>query len=898
MTIRTPQFETRGRTDRSAVHSTRWFLRALCVCASVLCLPALAAETLPDDAAEFLTSHCADCHTGETAEGNVRFNLQPISWQASATTDFWERVYNAISKKEMPPSDADQPTAAERRQILGWLERQLTIHAKPGGTVIRRLNREEYENTIRDLFDYREFKVPDAFPSDDSEHGFDNIGQGLILSPPLMAQYLELATQVADYILPPDTGPRIAASQHYEIGATGLAESSLTSIEGDRFRIVSSKENAHTAGWPSRFAARQSGVYRLKISATTLQTDRMHHPRQQTPFQMSIYAKPKTKQTYDPFDKIRKLAQFDVDPGKADPQSFTCEIELNKGEAFGIRWANGPFQSRDSLIERLRQDRRLHAAMLALGKDPRGMSQGQYYQEVSSLLKGELDVDDPRLDDPFRQLGFGGIGQKDGPQLMVQWFVHEEFRRFGPALDITDVSIEGPLRLIEDAEMRTRRRRTAQFLGRREVGATDREFAEQVLRRFLPRAYRHPAADDQVQDYVNLVMQNRGPGGRVEDGLHVAVRRALISPQFVYRSAREGKLDDFDLASRLSYFLTSAPPDDTLRQLAEQGELSSPDVLKRETLRLLASPHSKNFVHSFTGQWLGTRLLHDIMPDPRLFFYYEAHRQAMTDEVEMLFDEILRQNHPVDTFIDPGFSYRNKHLNKIYGDNLTSPKMQRVSLERGGRQGGVLGLAAIMMATANGVDTHPVQRGVWLLDNVFGTPTPEPPNNVPAISPDTTGTTTMRSLVEAHRADASCASCHDKIDPLGMVLENFDPVGRWRDHYPIFIQPKDGEEALKAQFYANTGKGTKAGPQVDSVGVLPDGTRLDDVTDLKRYLKSNIHIFARCVARKLLVYATGRPMNFGDERVIDQLVHDVQQQGNGFRDLIVAIVQSESFGAK
>ena len=264
----------------------------------------------------------------------------------------------------------------------------------------------------------------------------------------------------------------------------------------------------------------------------------------------------------------------------------------------------------------------------------------------------------------------------------------------------------------------------------------------------------------------------------------------------------------------------------------------------------------------------------------------------------MLIDEILRENHSIGTFIDLGFSYRNKHLNKIYGDDPESPKMQRVSLKRGGRQGGVLGMAAIMMATANRVDTRPVQRGVWLLENVFGTPTPEPPNSVPAISPDTTGKTTMRSLVEARRADQSCASCHDKIDPLGMVLETFGPVGRWRDHYPVFFQPKDGEEKLKAPFYANTGKGTRAGPKVDAIGTLPDGTRLENVNDLKRYLRSSIEIFSRCVTRKVLVYATGRAINFGDERVIDQIVRDVRKDGNGFRDLVVAVVQSESFATK
>ena len=860
-----------------------------------------AADPLPDSASQFLTKHCADCHSGDEPEGEVQFDLQPIKWQTADSVNFWERVYNAVADKEMPPSDADQPSDEERKQMVEWLERELTEHAKPGGTTIRRLNREEYENTIRDLFDFPEFKVPDAFPSDDSEHGFDNIGAGLVLSPPLMAQYLELATQVADYIVPPDTGPEIAKPQRYDIGATGLAESALTTVEGDRFRIASSKkENAHTAGWPVRFSAPKSGVYRLTIDASTFQTDKMFYPREEKPFRLSVYAKLKTAQTYDHFDKVRKLADFDVETNKEAPQTFACEIELNKGEAFGLRWANGPIDSNGFNKVRLKQDRRMHAAMLAIGKDPRGMSQEQYYKEAVELMKGKLDVDDPRLDERLENRGFGGIGQRKGPQLMVNWFVHEEVRRYGPALDITDVSIEGPLRLIEDEEMRAQKNRTARFLGKRAEDATDREYAEAVLRRFLPRAYRRSVSNEQVQTYVELAMRQTEstPNARVEDGLHVALRRALVSPNFIYRSPQPGRLDDFDLASRLSYFLTSAPPDDELFDLAKQGKLSNPEVLERETLRLLKSPRSKNFVQSFTGQWLGTRLLHDIMPDPRLFFYYEAHRKAMTDEVEMLFEEILRDNLNVDTFIDPGFSYRHRILNKIYGDELVGNEMQRVELERGGREGGVLGLSAVMMATANGVDTHPVQRGVWLLENVFGTPTPEPPDNVPAIAPDTTGTTTMRSLIEKHRADESCARCHDKIDPLGMVLENFDPVGRWRDHYPIYVQPKDGEEALKEQFYANTGKGTKAGPVIDSVGVLPDGTQLRDVTDLKRYLTENIDIFSRCVTSKLLVYATGRPMNFGDGRVIDQIVSDVKSDGNGFRDLVVAIVQSDAFAVK
>lgn len=884
-----------------------WRLRTLVISvalsAILLVKPANAYESFPASARQFFTVHCVDCHAGKQAEGAVNLDLHRVDWSAKSTT-VWERVYKALVHHEMPPSDADQPSDDERKQMVQWLEGQLTRHSKIGGTVLRRLNRQEYENTIRDLFDMPNFEVPDAFPSDDSDYGFDNVGEALILSPPLLAQYLELATLVADEILPPDNGPVVAHFRQIDIGAPGLAPSAGTSVEGDRFRITASSPwNAFTAGWPTRFEAHQSGVYRLTVDATAFQTDKMFYPRQDKPFCLEVYAKMKNEQTYSAFKKIRKVAQFDVETNRDGPQTFTCEIELNVGEAFGVRWENGPNHTRNSPGERVKQDRRAYAALLQLGKDSRGMAVAQYYDETTALMNSdELDLNDPRLETPIGRIGFLGGPTPRG--LMPHWFLNEELRRIGPALDVTDVSIEGPLRLIEDETTRVSKTRTAQFLGKRSPAASDREYAEAVLRRFLPQAFRRPVRDEEVRAYLELAMRavtsptGSTKLGRVEDGLHVAVRRALASPNFLYRSPRPGQLDDHGLASRLSYFLTQSPPDRELSELASRGQLSDPEVLEREALRLLRSPRCENFVHSFTGQWLGTRLLVDIMPDPRLVKYYEQHRRSMTDEVELFFAEILRENLSIESFIDPSFSYRNEDSNRFYGGSLKGKEMQRVELEPGDRHGGVLGLAAVMMATANGVDTHPVQRGVWLLNNVFGTPVPEPPPNVPAIAPDTNGTTTIKMQLAAHREDASCARCHNLIDPLGMVMENFDPVGRWRENYPIYTQPADGEEALKKQFYSNSGKGTKAGPVVDSVGVLSDGTRLEDVTDLKRYLLENSDMFSRCLTSKLLVYATGRPMNFADHRIVDQIVDDVKSGGNGFRDLIVALILSKTFGTK
>ena len=274
------------------------------------------------------------------------------------------------------------------------------------------------------------------------------------------------------------------------------------------------------------------------------------------------------------------------------------------------------------------------------------------------------------------------------------------------------------------------------------------------------------------------------------------------------------------------------------------------------------------------------------MPDSRLINWNEKDQAAIIAETELFVAEILRRNHPIDTFIDPSFTYLNKRNARLYGIKFpNSEKMTRVQIERGGRHGGILGQASIMMATANGVDTQPVLRGVWLLENILGDPVPEPPPDVPAVEPDTRGAKSIRELLKKHNSDSNCSSCHKKIDPPGFALENFDPIGRWRDHYPVY--EKVGEKVVR-----------KDGLPVDSSGTMRDGTRLKDVTDLKRYLVENIDIFGKCLAEKLLVYATGRDLSYGEKVELDRIVEQVRMKGNGFQDLIVALVLSESFRTK
>ena len=703
-------------------------------------------------------------------------------------------------------------------------------------------------------------------------------------------------------------------SQLYEIEPDGFftSEGGGAALAEDRYRLASSRNMASAAAWTSPFEVPHSGIYRLQIDADVFQTDQMQYPFRESPFQLAVYARQNGEQKYALFENLRNLGNFLVAPGTEQPSRFQIEVELFKGEVIGFRWTDGPAYSvpagslefsRDFILGRLAVDKPLYAALLTLKREQRSAGQVEFYEIVQNILQsGELDLEDPRLEVLPENIG-GGIG--DNYHNWVKAIVLEENHRFGPAIDLWKLEVEGPFRLIDDEETIVRRERSQRFLGERAPGVSDEAFAGIFLDRFLSQAFRRPVSEDQLETYLDVVRGHLSefPEARVEDALHLAVRRALVSPNFLYRSTTPGILDDWALASRLSYFLTSAPPDEHLRALAGKGELSSPEILEQETRRLLSLPERKRFIHNFTGQWLGTRKLSGIMPDPRLFrfqattrmFFGEGHRRAMIDEAELLFDEILVENHPLETFIDPGFSYRNHPLTDIYGGELEGQEMRRVTFPTGARQGGIVGMAAVMMATANGVDTHPVHRGVWLLENVIGKPTPPPPPNVPAVAPDTSGTVTMRQQMKAHTADPSCASCHVKIDPLGYIMESFDPIGRWRDNYPIYTDPPDGSVELEEEFYSSKGKGGRWGPEIDPSAVLPDGTNLKDVTDLKRYMVENIDTFTHCLTEKLLTYGAGRPLGFGDRRVVHDIVEESSAEGFGFQDLIVATVLSESF---
>ena len=833
----------------------------------------------------FFRKHCLECHSGDSPEGNVNLEFHEPDWSRPSVSRLVEKVLAATEDERMPPVDADQPAKVERDQAVRQLHAALKKNVRPGGTVLRRLNRAEYEYTIRDVLGVP-FTAPPSFPADAEVNGFDRVGAGLVLSPPLMEQYFLVATDVADLVIPPLREKVKVKARTVFLGPDDFS----VNFEGSKVREVGSEKVlrlvtknevlVRSSTWPTRFEAQHSGEYSLAIQAGAFQ------PVDDQPLKLRLLAFRSTAGSFKSVYDLRQLGELEIavtETAGERAAPHKLNVELNKGETIAFYWANSSFgwdrNGREEAARQLRQrlkDPAKYAAWLKMGFD-RGRTPTAGWLQMKKLVNSDgLDLQDARLEKLPKR--FPATHQN---QLM--WLFEVMHHEVGPALDIRSMSVTGPNRLIEDPETRQQRKRTGRFLGQRE-GRSDREYATDILAPFLEKAYRRPPTKEQVTKYVELALSHHAGGHRFEDGIHLAIRAALCSPGFLYRGTRGGKLDPYDLASRLSYFLWSAPPDASLRKSAAAGELSHPAVLAAHTQRLLKDRRAERFLKSFVDQWLDLKLLPEIMPDPRLLKFTDKDLKAITEETRLFVAEILHENHPLETFIDPGFTYLNVRNARLYGiADVSGDAMRRVPLKKNGRFGGILGQASVMMATANGVDTQPVLRGAWLLENVFGETLPPPPSDVPAVEPDTSGTTSIRELLARHQADAACARCHRRMDPLGFALENFDPVGRWRDHYPVYQKKKDGSVL------------TGQGPGIEAGGTLPDGTKIRDITSLKRYLVENIDQFSACLAEKLLVYGTGRALNYADRQIVRKIASDAREQGHGFRDLIVEVVLSESF---
>lgn len=821
----------------------------------------------------FLAKHCYSCHGSEKQKGDRRFDTLAGNLADLDTAQHWQDIVDQLNLGEMPPKTSSQPPADEVRQVVEGIQRELSAaHARRDDaadrTMLRRLNRVQYDRTVRRLLSLDEmlFDPTESFPPDETLGQFDNIGATLVMSDFLLQQYVNAAGQLVSRAA--HYGPRPETRKyHFEATFSPTMDRADTQDVPGQYQHIR-KSNAEQGGhlWIEQLAdgVPQSGRYKFRFKAAAI---RRNYPypesivgaRKDEPLRVGIVA---GAAGYGPLENRtgsdRPLGEFEL--ADDEPRWYETTVWLDAGYQPRLTFPNGPRSVR-SIRRRLieAQPEAFPEFSKIVANDEAG--EKAWYEAKAAAAAGRKPAD-PSVDpksapkNTFRRMQNTNVG----------WGTfYREYQ--GPRVRVYEIELEGPFFEAWPPE------------SHRALYGDDAptfENAPAILRRFATNAFRRPVADDELQVLLKLVDGRRQAGNEPRQSIEAGLKAVLCSPSFLYLAEPAGPLDDYTLANRLSFFLWSSPPDEPLLQAAAAGRLKDPAELTTQTRRMLLDPKAAAFTTQFTSRWLELYKIGSMPPDPAKFstYYVDGLEKSMKEETRLFFQHVLRENLPTSTLLDADFTFVNGGLARLYGiDGIRGSEFQKVRLSDPLR-GGVLGHASVLTASANGIDTSPVIRGIWVLENVLGTPPSPPPPDVEPLEPDIRGATTIRDQLEKHRKVETCAQCHHKIDPLGFALENFDPIGAWRERYPV----DRGE-----------------GPVVNAAGQLPDGAEFADIAGLKKILSGRKQQFAHCLTEKLLTYALGRKLDLADRPQLDRIVSELERRGNGLQDLVLLVVTSDAF---
>jgi hypothetical protein len=832
-----------------------------------------ASQIAPPDTHAFVEKYCFDCHDADGKKGGL--NLEELKPSADPRTFAeWVKLDDRVMRGEMPPKKKKRPAPADLQAFTNSLSAWLLSTdearvAREGRATKRRLNRYEYEETLRDLLSLPYLEVKAFLPEDSESHGFNKIGDSLDVSHVQMARYLAAAEfALRQAMAPQPERPETRTNRYYtweqreffgkiNLGGPlnrrtfpliGLDLQTNIMAEAQPHRpeklFEDNKEQSSMAVVVSTyepteirfggFRAPVSGRYHLKFSAYSIwmgpKYKKVSTAKRSEP--VTIYAE-------RPPRSLRKLGSFDVEP---EPTVHEIDAWLLAGET-------------------IRPD----AARLFRSRPPDFINPLGTPEGMPGVAFGWLEVQGPEIEQwppAGHRLLFGDLPMKAAASKSG---VASKRKRWHPSSGV-------------------------------EVTSSDPEHdTENLIRGFLRRAYQRPVEESDVQLFAGIARRALKGGFSFTDAMIAAYTGVLCSPKFLYFQEAPGRLDDWAIAERLSYFLWNSPPDDELLRLANSGELHQPEVLGKETDRLLNDPRSARFVDAFLDYWLDLRLISGTAPDEELYPDYQLDdllAESMIAETRDFFTELVRHDLGVTNFVNSDFAMLNERLASLYGIKaVQGVAIRRVALPKDSPRGGFLTQASVLKVTSNGTTTSPVKRGVWIMTRLLGQPPHPPPPNLPAIEPDIRGATTVREQLAKHRNQASCNACHRNIDPPGFALESFDVMGAWRDHYRATGQANPvkgvGHNGLKYHF--------SWGPKVDASGELPDGEHFSDIREFKVCLLKDEEQLARNFVQQLVIYATGAPIGYSDRPRIERMLAKTREKGYGVRSIIHELVQSDLF---
>ncbi len=839
----------------------------------------------PKNVIEFLEQYCIDCHDSGAPEGDLDLSALAFRLEDRKSFDTWVGIVARVRDGEMPPLEEERPKKRQTTRFLKTLEKLLISTDRQrqeieGRAVWRRLNRYEYEHALRDLFEIPWLEIKQILPEDGEAYRFNKVGEALQISHVQMARFMQAAdTAIRQAIAFQVARPEVKKTRFYSreqggffgkfkqkaigrstfpvldshgqpeiikgdaprtVGASHpeIRDREAVGVVSSSYEPVELRYNNFTAEIPARYQLRFN-VYSIFVGPGPQdkwwQADRTKISQGRNSEPVTIYSEKPPRQQ-------RKLGDFDATPAAAVQELDTF---LLAGETI-----------------------RVDASRLFRSRPPRWRNPLATPEGTPGVAFGWMDVTGP---------------------IFPQWPTAGHKLFFGD-LPLVDLP-EGGVEVVSDVP---------------------RADARRLMKKFVDRVYRHPVTDLQWEQNLMVVENAMATGSSFSEAMIAGYTAVLCSPRFLYLQSAPGALDDYAVAERLALFLWNSVPDDPLRQLAASGRLRQPGVLRSEIQRLLDDPRSRRFINAFCDYWLDLRYVNVNSPDEVLFpDYYldDLLVQSAVAETQSFVSELVKENLPVSNIVDSEFAFLNAHLAQHYGlPAVEGVAIRRVMLPANSKRGGLLTQASILKVTANGTTTSPVTRGAWIMERIVGKEPPPPPPGVPAIEPDTRGAQTIRQQLEKHRSDSACNACHSKIDPVGFALENYDVLGGWRDRYRVVGGPEaskasnsvEGEKDTVHQRAIGYGKNGQPfafylGLKIDANGEWLDGQSFSDLQDLKAILLQDERLIARNIVEKLVIYATGSPVQYSDEQTVQSILDEVQSSHFGFRSLIERIIESDLF---
>ncbi len=862
----------RRNHSRIAALLVGWILSSSAVCS--------ARAELPEHTLTFLETHCLECHDDLSAEGDLELHGADFDAADPANFALWSNVFARVDDGEMPPPDEPRPDPGELSAFLGTVATHLAavereIRQVNGRATVRRLNRSEYEHTLRDLLALPHLEIAESLPPEGSAHGFDKSAEALDFS-------------------------HVHANRLMEVADEALRKAVAPGAKKPESRVVRFEVRD-----PDNIKSTCNGLYALLKQSKAMPLTGMEIDDTVTRVRGNFLKRDPGLATDEPpfFDSLAIFINGEFNLG-ISIKSFKAPVPgyyKLRVNGFGVVNDHGKLipSDRPETVGFYSNDRTLGfvdlpayqptTAELTVWLEPEDVVKPLVASAPNAKIQVPLRVQPGEVVPPekvsFRKFKSNGVAfrwfELEGP-IVENWPPESHKRLFG------DLPVEMGKR------PPARRGAEPEFYVRDVKSADPMKDARRLMRNFVSRALRRPVAPE-IDMKIPMAVVNKKLRRKesLVEAMIAGYRAVLTSPDFLLMSGKPGPLNDHALAERLSYFLWNSLPDAPLRNLANSGRLRDPKLLRNQVNRMLNDPRSERFVEHFLDKWLKLEDIALTEPDGNL---YPEYTPLLMDsslwESRAFFTEILSRDLGAAHVARSDFAMVNQRLADLYGlPNVLGIHIRKVSLPKDSVRGGLLTQASVLKTTANGTVTSPVVRGDYVMVHILGDPPPPPPPSVPAVEPDISGATTIREQLARHSQDKACAGCHAKIDPPGFALEGFDVMGAHRKRY----RSLDKGDPIPGLHFEGRPAKTRLALPVDASGEMPDGATFRGIRDFKAILLEREEQIARNLLEQLITYATGAPAGFADREIVDAMMVELTKKQFGVRSMIHAIVQSPLF---